>query len=367
MLVITGLSVGGAERQVVGMADFFSRKGHEVRLLYFQGAALMLPRSPEIKIESINLRKNIFSFVAAIPRIIKIINEFEPDVINTHLFHANVVFRVLRIFHKMPVLISSAHNSNEGGVVRRFLYRATDSLCDVSTNVSLSAVRYFEKNRLVKNGAMRVMFNGIDEDAFYFDEAVRRRVRESFLFSDDDRVVLAVGRLHKAKDYPNLLRAFSLSKQKLGSMFLIIVGDGEEKEVIIDLAVELGISEAVIILGSRNDVPDLMNACDVFVLSSASEGFGLVLAEAMACKRVVVSTDCGGAREVMGETGFVVPPSNSAALATAICRALTVPERERSRMGELARDRVKNYYSMSASGDAWISLYDAAFKGKKIR
>src|SRR5690606_23776011 len=95
-----------------------------------------------------------------------------------------------------------------------------------------------------------------------------------------------------------------------------------------------------------HDVPRLMSAADVFVLSSAWEGFGLVAAEAMACERVVVATDCGGVREVVGEAGYLVPTRNSQALAAALTNAISLSIAEKSRLGRRARQRVEAHYSL---------------------
>jgi len=123
------------------------------------------------------------------------------------------------------------------------------------------------------------------------------------------------------------------------------------------MAGTLGVADRVNFLGVRHDVPTLMAACDVFVLSSAWEGFGLVVAEAMACERVVVATDCGGVREVVGEAGLLVPPRDSQALAAALDRALQLPADERENLGRAARQRVVEHFSLEATAERYLAVY----------
>jgi glycosyltransferase involved in cell wall biosynthesis len=100
-----------------------------------------------------------------------------------------------------------------------------------------------------------------------------------------------------------------------------------------------------------------MAASDVFVLASAWEGFGLVVAEAMACGRVVVATDCGGVREVVGDAGFLVPPRNAEALAKAMGRALRLSDDEHERLGVAARERVLARFSLDVMADRYLAVY----------
>ncbi|SHM00381.1 ISL3 family transposase [Vreelandella subglaciescola] len=102
---------------------------------------------------------------------------------------------------------------------------------------------------------------------------------------------------------------------------------------------------------------ELMAASDVFVLSSAWEGFGLVVAEAMACERPVVATDCGGVREVVEDAGFLVPPRNAKALAEAMGRALRLSDDERENLGRAARQRVVERFSLEATAQRYLDVY----------
>lgn len=357
--VITGLGVGGAERQVVDLADNMARRGHEVLIVYLSGPCLTRPDDQSIRVVGVGMRKSVFGTVRAIAALRQILGEFRPDVVHAHMVHANLLMRTTRLVCRIPRLICTAHNTNEGGRSRMLAYRLTDWLSDANTNVSQEAVDAFVAKGAVRPGRMHALSNGIDVRRFAPDPEARARLRETLGVTPDQRVLLAVGRLFQAKDYPNLLRAFESIAIRFPRTLLWVVGDGPLRASLDALTRELGISDRVVFLGIRSDVPALMNAADLFVLSSAWEGFGLVVAEAMACERVVVATDSGGVAEVLGDCGFLVPPRSPVVLAAALTKALELPDDEVVRLGRAARERVAGSYSIDAAVDRWVSLYGA--------
>lgn len=357
VLAITSLGVGGAERLVTSLADRFASSGHEVVLARFHGEAELRPADPRVRLVNLQMRRSPLGVVAAMWRFRRLIREFRPDVVNSHLVHANILTRLLRLVTPMPRLVSSAHNTNEEGRLRMVVYRLTDRLADISTNVSDEAVEAFEQQGALRQGRMIPIHNGIETQSFAFDDSARRRVREELNVDASTPLLLAVGRLWEQKDYPNLLRAFAGLETSPEPPRLLIVGDGPLKNELTELAKTLEVADRVMFLGVRHDVPALMSACDLFVLSSAWEGFGLVVAEAMACRRLAVATDCGGVREVVGEAGLLVPARDSAALTAALNRALRLPVEERERLGKSARQRVVERFSLEATADRYLAVY----------
>ncbi|RBP25014.1 glycosyltransferase involved in cell wall biosynthesis [Marinobacter pelagius] len=357
LLVITGLGVGGAERLVTALADCYAAVGHEVMLVRFHGEAELRPGDPRVRLENLDMRRSPLGLLVAMRRFRRLILEFRPDVVNSHLVHANVLTRMLRLVTPIPFLVSSAHNNNEGGRFRMLAYRLTDRLADISTNVSEDAVQVFEKQRALLPGRMLAIHNGINTEDFVYDQAARGRIRAELSVSDRTPLIVSVGRLWQAKDYPNLLNAVSGLAQKSVEFRLAIVGDGPLRSDLKALAQSLGIAGHVDFLGVRHDIPALMSACDVFVLSSAWEGFGLVVAEAMACERVVVATDSGGVKEVVGEAGYLVRPRDSEALFRGIDQALRLSDAECKTMGKVARKRVVEKFSLATTADRYLAVY----------
>ena len=357
-MVITGLGMGGAEKVVTSLADQLVEKGHEVAIAYMTGEALVIPKNNNIKLINLEVKsaKDIYK---AYFKLRKLINSFKPDVVHSHLVHANILCRTLRLTTKIPRLISSAHNTDEEGWTRFLAYRLTDKLADISTNVSDEAVEAFIEQKAVRLGRMLTLHNGISTTEFTFSEKARVEVRNELGISESQQLVLAVGRLNEQKDYPNFLSAISILAANNQDIKVVIAGHGPLLYELQDSAKTLGIEDKVCFLGVRNDIPRLISAADVFVLPSAWEGFGLVVAEAMACKRVVVATDSGGVREVVGDAGFLIPPKDSVALAAALKQALMLSSAERLQLGEKARERVLQYYSLDMATDKWLRLYSA--------
>lgn len=272
------------------------------------------------------------------------------------MVHANILTRLVRLSLNIPRLISTAHNTNEGGRLRMLAYRLTDRLCDITTNVSEEAVSAFINKKAVNRNKIIYVHNGIPTNIFKYADAERINSRKELKLTSS-KLLLAVGRLEVAKDYPNLLKSISLLKNERTDFRLFIVGDGTQRQNLIKMIYELDIQDYVEFLGVRRDIPSLMSASDIFVLSSAWEGSPLVVAEAMACQRVVVATDCGGVREVMGQSGILVEPNDSKKLASALSNALDLNDDETSKLGLDARSRIEKLYSLDAVMTTWLKLY----------
>lgn len=361
LLIITGLGMGGAEHVVVNLADELVKRGHQVKIAYLTGQALVLPESPSIEVISIGMA-GAKSFFSAYFKLRSLIKSFKPDVVHSHMVHANILSRLVRLTVNIPKLICTAHNTSEGGKLRMLAYRLTDKLADISTNVSEEAVAAFVSKGAVKPGRMLAVANGIDTAKFSFNKSDRERLRKELKITDQ-KMLLAVGRLDTQKDYPNLLNSIYLLKQKRQDFKVFIVGDGPLRAELRQRVKELELTEYVEFLGLRRDVAQLMSAADVFVLSSAWEGFGLVVAEAMACERQVVATDCGGVKEVVGDAGFIVSARDSSALVNSINTVLDMNPLGRSQLGANARVRIVQEYSLSKSTGSYLDIYYGLIKG----
>ncbi|HWI61032.1 MAG TPA: glycosyltransferase family 4 protein [Symbiobacteriaceae bacterium] len=169
-------------------------------------------------------------------------------------------------------------------------------------------------------------------------------------------VLSALGRLQTEKGFDVLLRAMAELK---GEARLLLGGEGLLEAELPRLAAELGVADIVEFRGFVTDVPRFMAASGLFVLSSRSEGLGLVLVEAMAAGRPVVATRVGGVPEVVvdGETGLLVPPEDPGALAAAARRLLSDPALA-ARMGEAGRRRAQVVFSAGRMAELTAALYE---------
>jgi glycosyltransferase involved in cell wall biosynthesis len=363
LFVTTCLEVGGAERMVVNLADGMAERGHDVAIVFLRGAPLLAPRSRSVQLIGLGFSSAI-NVLGALLRLRSALRRFKPDVVHSHLFHANILARLARLTTRIPCLVTTAHNRNEVGALRWLAYRLTARLSNVFTNVSEEAVRAYVAHGAVKPGVMLTVHNGISTRDFRRNREAATRVRASLGIDPDTSLIVAVGRLVREKDYPNLLHALSGIRDANHRHMVLIVGDGPLMEDLRAMVQRLSLCERVRLLGLRRDVVELLSAADVFVLSSAEEGFPMVVGEAMACECMVVATDCGGVREFIGETGLIAPAHDSAALGQRLREALALSVEERGRYGRAARTRIERLYSLDATIDKWLSIYRRASAGE---
>lgn len=355
LYVITGLGLGGAERVVCDLADKMYEKGYQVKIIYLTGDVLTMPVYKEIELIKINLN-NLMSIPKTYLGLSKFIKCYQPDIVHAHMVHANIFTRLVRIITPIKKLICTAHSANEGGGGRMFLYRITHYLSDLTTNVSEYASNAYIKKKAVPENGIITVYNGINFNNFKYDEVSGKKIKENLHINSNTKILLAVGRFHNAKNYPNLLRAFKILKEKSSEPFyLLIAGDGELRTQLEQLINDLELVKDVILLGRRNDIPALMSACDIFILSSDYEGLPTVLIEALACEAHVVSTDVSGAREIIGENfGKIVGIGNSQALAQAIYE-ISLTNISRNSKASIF---VKNKFDLDTIAKKWISIYN---------
>ncbi len=359
-LVITGLTMGGAERQVCDLADQFASMGHDVLLVSLNKDPVVLPRSARVHLSHLFLKKTPPGLLLGFFQLRKAIRKFGPDIVHAHMIHANIMCRMLRIVTPMKVLICTAHNTNEGGKLRELLYRYTDRLNTVATNVTQEAVDAYIDKRISFPGRMIAVANGIDTQKFQFSADHRASIRESLDLTEESFLYLSVGRLEEQKDYANLIRAFSLVCERTTERpaRLAIIGDGTLRAALASQVERASLSDRVVFMGNQFNVHEWMSACDAYVLSSAWEGFGLVVAEAMLCERVVVATDCGGVKEVLGHHGFLVPPRSPDLLAQGMHEAMHLDSETAAQSGCDGRTHVMNHYALEAVAKRWTTIYD---------
>jgi glycosyltransferase involved in cell wall biosynthesis len=367
LFVLTGLAYGGAETQLVRLATRLKSRGWEVSVV-----SLMPPKAyvedleaAGIPVFSLNIRRKLPD-PRPVLRLARIIRKWQPDVVHSHMVHANLLARIVRFLAPIPVLICSARNIDEGGRFREVLYRLTDPLCDLTTQVSQAGLERYVRVGAVPRHKIRYIPNGVDTERFKPNLEDRLKFRKEL--GVDGFVWLAVGRFDPQKDYPSMLQAFAHVVHKHSNTILLIAGDGPLRKTMENLARELGIEKRTKFLGIRRDIPQLMNAADAYVMSSSWEGMPNVLLEASATGLPIVATDVGGNREIVldGVTGFLVPPRNPEALARAMLRIMDLSDEERKEMGKRARKHIEVKFNLDRVVDLWEILYYELLEKKGI-
>jgi len=369
VMLISGLEVGGAETEMVQLSEELGERGWTVRvvtLLPPTGLAERL-RAGGIEVSGLAMTRGRPS-LRGVLKLRRRLAQWRPDVLHSHMFHANILARLVRKLVRVPAQISTAQNIDEGGPWRERLYRWTDRWADLTTQVSEAGAERYLARGLVAAGKMRVVRNSVDPDKFAHQPGARLQIREE-LDLGDRFAWLAVGHVEPQKDYPNMLRAFAEGKETQGDSRLLIAGRGSQLDEMTRLAADLGVEEQVSFLGMRGDIARLLSAADGFLMSSAWEGTPLALLEATAAGLPAVATAVGGNAEVVvdGEGGWIVPPGDSSALAEAIRRMVALPRAQRRQFGQRARARTLEKYSLTRTVDRWEEIYRALLSQSRER
>ncbi|MGA3160718.1 MAG: glycosyltransferase [Terracidiphilus sp.] len=353
--VLTSLSIGGAERQALKLAERMAARGHAAALLVLRG------RQPEewpttLDVVRLDMRGNPISILAGMAKARRFLRDFQPDLIHSHTYPANMAARLLKILLPKAAVLSTIHNVYEGRWPRMLAYRLTDGLSRHTTAVSQAAADRFARLKAVPARKSSVLANGINPTEFA-PSSERRARHRAWMGVSEEFVWLAVGRVVPAKDYPNLLRAFARVSAIEPSACLWVAGeiDGASFAGVQALTADLGAS--IRWLGLRRDMPALLDAADGFVMASAWEGMPLAVGEAMAMEKPVVATDVGGVRELVGEAGVLVPARSPEKLAEAMQEMMQRTDEGRRRLGMEARTRIVAQFSMNVKADEWEALY----------
>jgi glycosyltransferase involved in cell wall biosynthesis len=290
----------------------------------------------------------------------RMVSDFKPDIVHSHLIHANLLARISRACKwKQIPLVCTAHSVSTGGRMRALAYRFTDRWASITTNVSQSAVNRYVSAGAAPAGRVVCLPNGVDVSQFHPDDERRIAVRHSLALEDDQCVILAIARFEEAKNHAGMLRAFARVLEVHPSATLLLAGQGTILNAVRTLAVALHVADSVRFLGIRKDIPDLMRASDLYLMSSLWEGLPVVLLEAAASGLPAVATDVGGnATAVLdGTSGRIVPANDDAALAAAVIEVLNMAPAARRSWGHAARELVQSSFSLESVADQWLGLY----------
>jgi glycosyltransferase involved in cell wall biosynthesis len=305
-----------------------------------------------------------------IARLAAVFRAMRPDVVHSHMVHANLMARAARLVASVPLLVCSAHSIDEEGWWREVGYRLTDPLCDVTTNVSRAATERYRRLRLAAPSRLECVPNGIVVERYAAVPDLRHQTRVSLGVADGDMVWLAVGRMDPPKDPVTLVRAFAKHAAHDVHARLILAGSGTLEGATRDAIAELHMHDRARMLGARDDIPALLGAADAFVLSSRWEGLPMVVLEAGAARLPIVATAVPGTVELVqdGVTGVLAEPGDVESLAAALARVAAMTEDQWGKMGRAAAAQAQAAYDMDQVLDRWEELYDRrlAARGRSL-
>jgi len=330
--IITGLGDGGAEAVLYRLCKQDQTARHKVISLTGAGKYGPLLEASGTSVLCLDMPRGRVT-VSGFLRLWRDIRADRPDVVQTWMYHSDLLGGAAArlaglsnicwgIHHTTldpavsppsTILVAKACARFSRMIPRRILCCAEKS-CEIHAELGYDEVR------------MAVIPNGYDLSVFQPDPAAGEALRTSLGLDAMAPVLGFVARFDPLKDHGTLLAALARLRAQGLRPTCLLVGTGmtADNPTLIEMINASGLGDQVQLLGRRSDIPAVMNALDLHVMSSISEAFPNVLAEAMACGTPCVSTDVGDAAVILGETGCIVPPRDPAALADAIANMLAL-------------------------------------------
>jgi glycosyltransferase involved in cell wall biosynthesis len=364
--VITGLNDGGAEAVLFRLCTHDLVCDHVVISLSCEGKYGSLLRNAGVKIYALGMRPNRPSFFALL-KFIQLLRSHKPDVIQTWMYHSDLFGGIIaRILGIKTIVWGIRHTTLEPGKSKKSTIWIAKLLSRLSSwlpvRIAVCAQRAMDVHEALGYDRTKMHFipNGYDLTYFTPMPNEARGLRAKWGVGPDVALIGTVGRYDPQKDYNNLLQALEILCSRNISLRCILVGtnlDDGNKELVAQIQ-RLGLEETIILLGKRTDIPVVMSAIDLYVLSSSSEAFPNSVAEAMACESPCVVTDVGDAAYIVGDTGWVVPPFDHEAWAESIQQALF--ERKQSKWQQRcvsARTRIEQQFRIDRMITAYHDLW----------
>jgi glycosyltransferase involved in cell wall biosynthesis len=366
MYVVPALSVGGgyggAERHVMTLMPNLDRSRFDAAVVCIGNDEEFVGDLAPSGTRAVALHRSKRHMVGALRDLTREMRDFMPDVVITRGYNAEMLGRIAAWLTRVPRSVVWVHNHGDiepRGAVRRIADRVLDKVTSAYFGVASAQIDYMVNDLKYSPDKIHIINNGVDPDGFEWTD--ERSAVSDLGIGESDKVVGIFAWLRPEKDHENFLRAARLVVDRVPSAKFLIVGGGPMRPSIERLVRELDLADCVVLTGPRSDVPDLLRAIDVFVLSSSTvECFPMSLLEAMAAGRPAVCTAVGGVPEMIEEptTGYLVPSRDPDTLADRLVRILSDSELAHQ-MGQAARARVETLFSLRASVSATEDTLDA--------
>ncbi len=308
-----------------GFGDHLRREGFEVR-----------PVRVRFKVDPI-----------ALGRLMRLCRSEQVDVIHTHLSTSSVIGTLAGRLAGVPC-VSTVHGLN-----RKWSFLLANRIIAVSEAARANLLR-----QGVSESKLALVRNGVPCAALRRRALPRAEARQRLGLPQTGPVMATVATVVPAKGHACALEALGRLKNQWPDWRYLVVGDGPARPELEAAAQALGIADKVLFLGARDDVPEILSACDLFVFPSWREALPLALLEAMALGLPVAASAVGGIPEVVTpETGRLAPAQDAPALATAIREILAEPARA-SAMGEAGRRRAEEHFDLTRMVDGTRRVYE---------
>lgn len=362
---INDFRIGGAQKLVTDLLNAFDGAAYDLHVITLRQPSANEETFYDLLPNTVTVHKLHFlgfTDLTSWRSLVRLLKNISPDVVCSHLFFSNTVFRILRMFVRYRVIVVE-HNVYVG---KKLWQRLTDCLLAIATfkivAVSPRVLDHVSKTEWIPKRKLQVIQNGINVEQFRSVAASTgaAAVRQSLGFEATDKVIICVGQLIRQKNHALLIEAFAHFVGKHADHKLIVLGEGilrSELQAQID---SLNMADRVKLLGVQKQPATFYAASDFFVLPSLFEGFALVCIEAMACGLPVIATRVAGPDVYIqeGENGYFTNP-DAKALAERMDMLASLDSEERNRLSHGARTTA-DQYDLAHTASAYTTLFESA-------
>ncbi|MCC6639223.1 glycosyltransferase [Candidatus Falkowbacteria bacterium] len=354
LYIINNFSMGGAEKMLLDLCSHIDKSKFEVAVATVNGGGVLLEDFQKLGITLyINEKKGKIS-LGSISKLRRVIRDFNPTIIHTHLFAGDTWGRIAAMLEGAPYVVMTEHNQNlNEGFIKKSVKHFLSYMTSVIVAVSQQVADYDAKKELISDKKFEVIQNGIEVKKFPFRGVKIKR------YGDAGITLLSVGRLVEQKGHIYALEALAKLSQEDLDVRLVILGDGELREDLEHAVKSLRISDRVAFVGTQKDTASYLTSSDIFVFPSLFEGQGIVLLEAMSVGVPIIASDIPAVNGLIrdGVTGALFEPRDSDALAAAV-KKLLMDVAAQERYITAAREVVTNHFSVAGMVKSYESLYE---------
>lgn len=365
--IITGLSTGGSETMLLKVLERIDRTRFSCYVVSLSDKGEIGPRIEALRIpvfalgmRSSRLKLSKFAYL------VKHLRALKPDLVHTWMYHADLIGGLAaRVAGVRAIGWRVNHSNLDPALNRRSTLWVMRACARLSSWLPRKILSCSEKAYRVhvdagySAGKMSVVPNGFDLSRFRPDAIARDSVRRELKLGSSQRLVGLIARYHPQKNIEGFVEAAHAVASARPDVHFVMAGSGlESTNILLRKAIACTPFAARFhLLGRRDDVPRLMAALDVFALSSHGEAFPNVVGEAMACGVPCVVTDVGDSAEIVGATGRIVSAGDMVRLGDEIVALLDLPPLERVRLGQQARERVREKYEIDSVVEQYQRFY----------
>ncbi len=355
--IVHRLSIGGLENGLINLVNEMDRDNFQHTIISLTDITSLRERIKNNRVNLIEIGKKEGIDSRAYAKLYRVLRRIRPDVVHTRNL-GTIDCQLIAFVSGVPIRIHGEHGRGMRNLdgdnprdiqIRKFMKPFIHKYVALSKDIESWLVNSIgvPRDRIIQ------IYNGVDTEKF--------KPRQKNAKRNDIKKIITIGRLQSEKDQMTLIHAFSilLARPKNAQKIrLVIVGDGPDRIRIEEHIENMGLADQIDVLGERDDIDRRLQECDIFALSSLTEGISNTILEAMSCGLPVVATDVGGNPELVihGETGFLVPRKDPEAMAEAIQFYLDEP-RLITEHGSKGRQRVVENFSLVNMVKGYESMY----------